>query len=292
MATRPTNHDDFRDQAGVYVLGALTAQERAAFEAHLLMCAECAAEVRSLTPIAGALAQLAPQTEPPAALRASVLTAIGAPGTSRIAETIDETGYSRRSALARRSALEAGARVSASRAWLAAAASLALAIGLAAYAAGLHQQIGALEVRLRETMLRANAASSAIADARRAAADAQSQVAVLAAPDLARVDLAGQPVAPHAAARAFWSRSRGLVFTASNLPALPAGRTYQLWVLSAEAPPFGSGLILKPDADGRVTRVFQTPADLPKPTAMAVTIEPEGGVPAPTGDKYLVGSAN
>jgi hypothetical protein len=26
--------------------------------------------------------------------------------------------------------------------------------------------------------------------------------------------------------------------------------------------------------------------------AMAVTIEPDGGVPAPTGDKYLIGLAN
>jgi len=172
------------------------------------------------------------------------------------------------------------------------AASLTLAIGLGAYAADLHHQIGELEVRLRETMLRANASELAIADARRTAAEAESQIAVLAAPDLARVDLAGQPVAPRAAARAFWSRSRGLVFTASNLPALPAGRTYQLWVLSAQAPPFGSGLLLKPDPNGRVTMVFEVPADLPKPTAMAVTIEPEGGVPAPTGDKYLVGLAN
>ena len=111
-----------------------------------------------------------------------------------------------------------------------------------------------------------------------------------AAPDLARIDLAGQPAAPQASARAFWSRSRGLVFTASNLPAPPAGRTYQLWILTAQPAPVSAGL-LKPDANGRVNAVFETPADLPKPTAMAVTIEPDGGVPAPTGDKYLVGLA-
>ena len=50
--------------------------------------------------------------------------------------------------------------------------------------------------------------------------------------------------------------------------------------------------LMKPDANGRVSAIFETPQDLPKPVAMAVTLEPEGGVPAPTGDKYLVGLAN
>jgi anti-sigma-K factor RskA len=130
-----------------------------------------------------------------------------------------------------------------------------------------------------------------VVELRRGARSDQLIAAVLAAPDLARIDLAGQPTAPTASARAFWSRSRGLVFTASNLPVAPAGRVYQLWVLSAQPAPTSAGL-LKPDASGRVTATFNTPADLPQPVAMAVTLEPEGGVPAPTGDKYLVGLAN
>jgi len=115
--------------------------------------------------------------------------------------------------------------------------------------------------------------------------------AILAAPDLARIDLAGQPAAPSASARALWSRSRGLVFTASNLPPLPAGRVYQLWVLSSQPAPMSAGL-LKPDFAGNITATIATPPDMPQPVAMAVTLEPDGGVPAPTGDKYLVGLAN
>jgi hypothetical protein len=38
--------------------------------------------------------------------------------------------------------------------------------------------------------------------------------------------------------------------------------------------------------------MIETPTDIPKPIGMAVTLEPEGGVPSPTGDKYLVGLAN
>ena len=110
---------------------------------------------------------------------------------------------------------------------------------------------------------------------------------VLTAPDLARVDLEGQPVAPNARARAFWSRSRGLVFSASRLPSLAAGRAYQVWVVTASAP-VSVGL-LTPDAAGRAQGVFVTPADIAPPVAMAVTEEPAGGVPSPTGAKYLVG---
>ena len=79
-----------------------------------------------------------------------------------------------------------------------------------------------------------------------------------------------------------------MVFNASNLPPLPAGRTYQLWVVTAQAP-ISAGL-LTPDAQGSVSETFNTPPDIPQPVAMAVTIEPAGGVPAPTGERYLVGT--
>jgi anti-sigma-K factor RskA len=38
--------------------------------------------------------------------------------------------------------------------------------------------------------------------------------------------------------------------------------------------------------------MFATPATLPTPTGMAVSIEPDGGTSAPTGALYLVGSLN
>jgi hypothetical protein len=171
------------------------------------------------------------------------------------------------------------------------AASVALAVAAGAYAAQLRGRVTTLEARLRETTLRADTNERLVADARRSAGEAQRTVLVLAAPDLARIDLAGQPAAPQASARAFWSRSRGLVFTASNLPAPPPGRAYQLWVLTAQPAPINAGM-LKLDANGRATAMIDTPQDLPKPVAMAVTLEPEAGVPSPTGDKYLVGLAN
>jgi anti-sigma-K factor RskA len=250
------------DQAELYVVGALTPAERAEFEAHLPGCAACAAEVRALAPVAAALAYSAPADRPSSAVRSRLMARIGGR-----ASQVRPTG------------------------WLAAAASIVVAVALGAYAAQLRGRITSLEAQLREARLRADAGDRQVADARRAANEAQSMIAILTAPDVAQVDLAGQAAAPGASGRAYWSRSRGLVINASNLPPLPPGRTYQMWVITAQPAPTSAGL-LKPDANGRASAVFETPVDIPTPTAMAVTIEPEGGVPAPTGAMYLVGQAH
>ena len=85
-----------------------------------------------------------------------------------------------------------------------------------------------------------------------------------------------------------WSRNSGMVFTTANLPLAPRGRVYQVWVVTAGGP-VSAGL-LRPDSTGRATAFFSTPPDIAPPTAIAVTLEPDGGVAAPTGDRYLVGS--
>jgi anti-sigma-K factor RskA len=162
------------------------------------------------------------------------------------------------------------------------------AVALGGYSIAMRGRVTSLEDRLRDAARQLALSERQIADLRRTSAQGQFQMAVLAAPDLLQIDLAGQPAAPRSAGRAFWSRSRRLLFTASSLPALPSGRTYQLWILAAQPAPISAGLF-KPDDGGRVTTIFETPVDLPQPVGMAVTIEPDGGVPSPTGDKYLVG---
>ena len=278
-------HHEYADQAAAYALGALTPAERADFEAHLANCALCAAEVRSFAPVVGDLGMTIPAAVPSPAVRDRLLSAI-------------RTGPRAATPLAARAASsqQMGERIETSGTMsrvgpYALAASMVLAVALGGYAAQLRGRITTLEARLRDTVLRAETNERLVADARRSALESQRTVLVLAAPDLARIDLAGQPAAPQASARAFWSRSRGLVFTASNLPAPPPGRAYQLWVLTAQPAPISAGM-LKLDASGRATEMIDTPQDLPRPVAMAVTLEPEAGVPAPTGDKYLVGLAN
>jgi len=216
--------------------------------------------------IAQALAQAVDQVDPPAALRDRVLRSVGASPTAPTRST---------------------ARLPS---WLATAALLVIAAGLSVYSLQLRSRISTLEGELRDAILRADASNTQLADVRRTVSEAQSSIAVLTAPDMARVELAGQTVAPQASGRVFWSRSRGLVFTASNLPALPAMRTYQLWVVTTQGP-VSAGL-LKPDANGVVNILFNPTGNIPTATLMAVTIEPDGGSSAgPTGAMYLVGSA-
>jgi anti-sigma-K factor RskA len=263
-------HHELRDNAGAYVLGGLDADERAAFEAHLAACDQCAAEVRALRRVTDALAQAVPARTPRPELRARVLEAL----------STGEAGTPAVQLSKRRTA-------SAARSWLPLAALLVLTLGIGVYAARLQTRVRDLEARLDDALVRASAADRVVAESSRVAAELQSAMAVLAAPDLARIDLAGQPPAPAAGGRALWSRARGMIFTASNLPALPAGRVYQVWVVTAQAPV--SAGILTPDPSGETMVYFNTPPDIPAPTAIAVTLEPAGGVPAPTGAFYLVG---
>ncbi len=257
--------DDLHELTGVYVLGALRGEERARFEAHLATCERCREEVRSFSPVVDSLSRAGAVVEPPLALRARVLGA----------RTGTSTGRTR-----------SWAETSASVGWMASAASVLVAVGVGFYASQLRARIDDLEARLAAATFRAAGAERQMADAKTAADRAGRMLGILSAPDLARVDLKGEGAAASAAGRAFWSRSRGLVFTATNLPQLPAGKIYQLWVVTPTAP-VNAGL-LRPDEQGRVTTVVETDP-LIAPVAMAVTIEPEGGVPSPTGEKYLIG---
>ena len=101
------------------------------------------------------------------------------------------------------------------------------------------------------------------------------------------VDLAGLKPSPSASARALWSRNRGMVFTVSGLPRRTSRP--RLPGLGRHRPcPVSAGLLAL-DQSGAATTFFQTPPDIAAPVAVAVTLEPAGGVPAPTGEMYLIG---
>ncbi len=67
-----------REDAGAYVLGALTEQEHADFVAHLRTCEACRREIAELEVAADALALAAPQLAPPAELRERIMTVVRA----------------------------------------------------------------------------------------------------------------------------------------------------------------------------------------------------------------------
>jgi len=125
-------------------------------------------------------------------------------------------------------------------------------------------------------------AERTLAEARQTSLQAQIMSSVLAAPDLIRINLAGGPAAPRAFAQVLLSRSRGLVFSASRVPAPRQGATYQLWLLTSGGP-VSAGLFA-PDSAGRATLATDNPPSLPRVLGASVTLEPSGGRPRPTGD--------
>ena len=294
------DHDAQREASGLYVVGALGPADRAAFEAHLAACPECKAEVHALREVADALLYAVPQVEPPPGLRDRVLSAVAVPPGAEFGTRPGDpsTAQSGRVSGSRPIASpgvpgdwtgqRAAPRFGSRSGWLAMAALLLLTTGLGVYGAWLRQRVGVLEAQLRDTAIRLDRTEQQLAEATRTAEGAQMRISVLTAPDLNRSNLAGQNPAPRAAGRGFWSGSRGLVFAATELPPLPAGRTYQLWYLTANAP-VSAGLF-SPDAAGTIAMAFDPPPAGRVPTGLAVSLEPEGGVPAPTSAIYLAGT--
>ncbi|MGH9463336.1 MAG: anti-sigma factor domain-containing protein, partial [Vicinamibacteria bacterium] len=101
--------------------------------------------------------------------------------------------------------------------------------------------------------------------------------------------LVGQGPAPGARATAFIdSPNRRLLLYVYNLPEPPPGRTYQLWVI-VEGTPVSVGTFgVEPDGSTRFDAEPLPPFE--GAVTVAVTVEPEGGVPQPTGPMVLMGS--
>lgn len=273
-------HNDLREAIGLYVLGALGADERLRLEEHLRTCEECSAEVALLREVAAALPHDVVLVDPPAALRQRVLAAAGA-GRSPVVTPFPS------SASNRGAAPDAQVTPRTWAGWFAAAAMLVAAIGAGLYASTLQSRLDEVQVRLAEAVTSLRASELRLAAASQEATTARASLALLTASDVRDLKLTGQGPAARASGRAFISRSRGLLFAATQLPALPENRTYQLWYLTRGAP-VSAGLV-KPDPQGNVTTALPVTPDAPAdPAGFAVSIEPDGGVPAPTGSIVLV----
>jgi anti-sigma-K factor RskA len=80
----------------------------------------------------------------------------------------------------------------------------------------------------------------------------------------------------------FWNHATNRwTFVAHNLQAAPPGKTYQLWLVTAKAK-ISAGTF-NPNADGSAELQATYPLARDSLRAIAVTEEPAGGVPQPTG---------
>ena len=80
----------------------------------------------------------------------------------------------------------------------------------------------------------------------------------------------------------------GLGVYSGQIAPAPAGKSYQLWLVPASGAPVNAGLVAANQENGAVV-VRLAPGLVAK--AFAVTLEPQGGMPQPTGPKVLVGAA-
>jgi anti-sigma-K factor RskA len=70
------------------------------------------------------------------------------------------------------------------------------------------------------------------------------------------------------------------------MPALPPGKTYQLWAIVDK--PMSAGTF-RTDSGHKSRVVLKDLPDLSRISKFAVSLEPDGGRPQPTGAIYLAG---
>jgi anti-sigma-K factor RskA len=113
----------------------------------------------------------------------------------------------------------------------------------------------------------------------------------LQGPNTQQVSLHERPTAVKAPeGHAIYSAASGrLVFTAANMPALPPGKVYELWLLPATgSAPLPAGLF-KPDSQGSAAVIFPTLSAAVPAGGFGVTIEDAAGSPTPTSPIVLSG---
>jgi hypothetical protein len=129
-------------------------------------------------------------------------------------------------------------------------------------------------------------AEQQMAEARDTARRASIVSTILAAPDLVRFSLVPTEPDGRGSAQVLFSRTRGLVLSGSRLPPLPAGSTYQLWLLTNAEPV--SGGLFAPDGSGGAMIATDQPISIPRAVNGAtVTIETGTGAEAPVGPAVL-----
>ncbi|WP_225805044.1 anti-sigma factor [Streptomyces sp. NK15101] len=238
---------DAHTLAAAYALGALDDDERKDFDAHLQTCEACRQEAAEFAATTARLAAAVAQA-PPAAAKAQVMAAID--GVRQLPPRIPAPA----SAPAFGGVLRRRALPLALAASVAAAVLGGVAVWQTQHAQDLEQQAGQAQQRLDEVS------------------------AVLAAPDARTVH--GKAANGALTTVVASERQNRAVFTAANLPAPGAGKTYQLW-LDHDGTMRPAGLI---DHDGTVI-LAGNPADA---GAVGLTLEPAGGSPQPTTTPLLL----
>jgi len=270
-------HETIGAMLDEYALGQLSQDERRTVETHVRECDTCAADLRELAVVMEGLAHSLDPMTPPPALKQRVMSSL-ASQPQEPARTVVEPNVVAipPKGVKIRRGVHPG--------WLAAAAVVILGLGVALYSVDATRRLLIDDVQ---------EAQAAVADLQRRldlnAEQADLAVSILTATDMQPVAMSGKENATGSTARAYWSPTRGLLIVANDLPMPPPGRIYQVWVIGGGTP-FSAGL-LGEQGVGRGMLIAPPPRGVaPGAVTVAVTDEPPGGLPAPSGSIRLAGS--
>jgi anti-sigma-K factor RskA len=264
MTLPSVSHEESLELAGLYVLDAVTPDERAAVDAHLRECDQEHPDFEELGAVVPALASLADPVTPPAALKSAVMAAyraeVGASSGTQVKPwDMDVRASARAAAPAPRRQAPNW------MGWIAAA----VAVGLLAV-------LGAVGLNLKSQADLANQRADQMSQAVAAMTAPGSQVAVLHGSGAA-AGINGFMAVPSGG-------SGYMVMT--DVPPAPAGKTYQAWYIVNGEP--ASAGTMSAGSDGNVVAAGLQP--LPGTSVVAVTVEPAGGSAQPTSEPIIVGT--
>ena len=251
------NHDEWLERAEVYALGALDREELNRFEAHLASgCSLCEKHLREAREALVQLPRSLAPVEPPRGVKVELLKRIAPEAKVSIADR------SRFRWL-----------------WWGVAAGALAAAGLLIV---LSWNLITARNQLRELQGQIAALQSQVAQR-------EELIGFLSDPQVRIVNLAGLPPSPGARGQLLWNPlARTGLLLVTGLPQTPTDKAYELWGI-AGAEPVPAGVFIVND---RGLALFRLPA-LPAAKSFdkfAVTLEPAGGVPQPTGSMVLLGS--
>jgi anti-sigma-K factor RskA len=115
---------------------------------------------------------------------------------------------------------------------------------------------------------------------------------VIAAREVKLVVMGGLDPSPDSYGKIIWDTdNQQAVLQLANLPAPPSDKDYQLWLIKDDQSPISAGVFNFEESSNelffKVEQLNETPS--PAENVFAVTLEPKGGAPQPTGDMFLFG---
>jgi anti-sigma-K factor RskA len=257
-----SNCEQFRDVIEAYALGALDAEERAAFEAHLATdCGECAKKVEEARWLVSQLAYAAPEAAPSEMLKGRLLKTVRAEAPAVAVRAVPaEPQY----------------RFIPRWMWATLAALLVFSVYETWYA-------GQLERQVRETNTRMASLQGAHREAEQQLMEAKCEAMIMSDPASHNIALWGEHAHPETL-EAKWHEKYGLCVMGNKVPMPSRNHVLQVWFIPKEknAKPMPS-MVVKPDANGKLMFVIANPPEAMDDTkSIAITEEPEGGSGWPT----------